>query len=158
MHDTNVFDGLYKSPVGWLGIRLQGNSLIELDWLEEGIPYRKLRSRNIVIKKITASLDAYFKTTSPPVIPPLSLTGTRFQQRVWRALQKIPFGTVKTYGELATELNTSSRAIGQACSTNPITILIPCHRVVAANGIGGYMGDARPSHIKQWLLHHEGIH
>jgi len=158
MHDTTVFDDLYESPVGWLGIKLEGNSLIELDWLENDIPRKKLRSRNPAIKKICACLDTYFSMTAPPVMPEFSPAGTRFQRRVWRALQKIPFGAVKTYGELAAELNTSSRAIGQACRRNPISILIPCHRVVAANGIGGYMGDIRPSHIKQWLLHHEGIH
>jgi len=158
MYDTIVFDGVYKSPVGWLGIKLQGNDLIKLDWLEKNTPSKGVLSRNPAVKKIIASLDIYFNKATHPVIPPVSLAGTRFQQRVWRALQNIPFGTVKTYGELAAELKTSSRAIGQACRTNPISILIPCHRVVAANGIGGYVGDARPSQIKQWLLHHEGIH
>ncbi len=158
MHDTVVFDGLYESPVGWLGIKLEGNSLIELDWLENDTPCRNMRSKNPVIKKICTSLDTYFRSTSPPVMPALSPEGTRFQQRVWQALQKIPFGAVKTYGELAAELNTSSRAVGQACRRNPISILIPCHRVVAANGIGGYMGNTGHIHIKQWLLHHEDIH
>jgi methylated-DNA-[protein]-cysteine S-methyltransferase len=60
-----------------------------------------------------------------------------------------------TYGELAKELNTSSRAIGQACRTNPLVLFIPCHRIVSKTGLGGYMGDQKKVSIKSWLLEHE---
>lgn len=86
-----------------------------------------------------------------------NLKGTEFQKRVWRALCAIPPGTTKTYGELAKQLNTSPRAIGNACRKNPLPIIIPCHRVVAKNSLGGYAG-ARIGNlleIKKWLLRYE---
>jgi len=85
------------------------------------------------------------------------LQGTDFQRRVWRALSKIPYAEVKTYGQLAKELQTSARAIGNACRQNPLPIIIPCHRIVASHGIGGFAGKTTGSHIdaKRWLLAHE---
>ncbi len=89
----------------------------------------------------------------------MALEGTAFQQRVWEALQAIPPGTVLTYGELAVRLGTAARAIGGACRSNPIPILIPCHRVVAGRDWevtpGEVTGD--PLGIKRWLLRHEGV-
>lgn len=91
--------------------------------------------------------------------------GTPFQQRVWQALTEIPCGEVKTYGELAKELNSSARAVGNACRRNLFPVIIPCHRVVSASGIGGYAGDTLDTQrgqinflqIKQWLLAHEAV-
>ncbi len=88
---------------------------------------------------------------------------TVFQQKVWRALMQIPSGQVKTYGALAAELGSSARAVGNACRNNPFPLVIPCHRVVSAAGIGGYAGDTLQQQkgeikfmqIKQWLLTHE---
>lgn len=89
----------------------------------------------------------------------LNASGTEFQQKVWQALQKIPAGTVVTYGELATQLNTSARAVGGACRVNPIPLIVPCHRVVASTGLGGFSGsrDGLPMRIKSRLLEHEGV-
>ena len=77
----------------------------------------------------------------------------------WAALQDIPAGTVLTYGELARQLDSAARAIGGACRNNPIPILIPCHRVVGQQGLGGYAGAVTgdPLGIKRWLLRHEGV-
>jgi methylated-DNA-[protein]-cysteine S-methyltransferase len=74
-------------------------------------------------------------------------------------LQKIPFGKVKTYGELAKILNTSARAVGNACRRNPVPLIVPCHRIVAATGIGGYAGRTSGDvhNIKRELLQHEGL-
>ena len=83
--------------------------------------------------------------------------GTPFRQRVWQAIHAIPSGRTLTYGELARKLNSAPRAVGGACGDNRIPLVIPCHRVVASGGIGGFMhasgGD--PIAIKQWLLRHE---
>lgn len=158
MYDAIAFDGLYESPLGWLGIRLQGNSLIHLDWLGAAVTTPVTGSDFPLVGRVTECLDRYFQSGSAIKNIPLSPPGTPFQKRVWEAIRAIPAGTTRTYGELAAELNTSSRAIGQACRSNPIPIFIPCHRVVAANGIGGFMGKSSKIHIKQWLLHHEGIH
>jgi methylated-DNA-[protein]-cysteine S-methyltransferase len=86
--------------------------------------------------------------------------GTAFQQRLWRALCDIPVGETRTYGELAKELGSAPRAVGQACRCNPLPILVPCHRVVSAQGIGGYDGAEEAGvelQRKRWLLHHEGV-
>ncbi|MCW8924112.1 MAG: methylated-DNA--[protein]-cysteine S-methyltransferase [Gammaproteobacteria bacterium] len=89
----------------------------------------------------------------------LKITGTAFQKKVWRALQKIPAGQILTYGELAQQLKTSARAVGNACRANPIPLVIPCHRVVAKSGMGGFAGSraGMPMKIKMWLLEHEGV-
>jgi len=84
-------------------------------------------------------------------------SGTPFQLRVWRALLAISAGQVLSYGALATQLNTAPRAVGQACGANPLPLVIPCHRVVSASGLGGFMHAASgaPLDIKAWLLRHE---
>lgn len=97
-------------------------------------------------------LQAYFAASPLPV--PVDLPqGTPFQRRVWQALLEIPWGETRTYGELARELATGPRAVGMACRSNPIPLLIPCHRVVGQKGLGGYQGAAERSlAMKAWLL------
>jgi methylated-DNA-[protein]-cysteine S-methyltransferase len=88
---------------------------------------------------------------------PLLVEGTDFQKRVWDAMCAIPRGRTRTYGELARELGGEARAVGQACGDNRLPIVIPCHRVVAAAGIGGF-GHATGGYLleaKRWLLMHE---
>jgi methylated-DNA-[protein]-cysteine S-methyltransferase len=88
---------------------------------------------------------------------PVSLGGTPFQQKVWLALRKIPIGTVFTYKQLATEIGhpTAYRAVGMTNSLNPISIVLPCHRVIGANQkLTGYAGGLER---KRWLLQHEGV-
>ena len=90
---------------------------------------------------------------------PMRAPGTPFQQRVWHALQEIPLGRARSYGELANTLCNAPRAVGQACRHNPIAILIPCHRVLAKKGLGGYSGkrDGVELAYKELLLRHEGV-
>jgi len=108
-------------------------------------------------KKIILGLDKYFDSGLIDTEISLCPKGTLFQQEVWRALKTIPPGSVKTYGDVAKELHTSSRAVGQACRRNNIPLFIPCHRVVAAKGLGGFMGGYRHVERKRWLLQHEGV-
>jgi len=157
MHDPELFDGVYESPVGWLGFRLQGAKISELDWIARPRQSPRRRHPHSAIRQLMRCLDSYFTTATSTNIPPLAPAGTAYQQSVWRALLQIPCGSVKTYGQVAAELKTGSRAVGQACRCNPIAILIPCHRVVATGGIGGYMGNTGHLHIKRWLLGHEGV-
>lgn len=118
----------------------------------------------VFIEKIKSELHDYFTQTAFQFSLPCDLQrGTAFQQRVWQALQAIPSGQVKTYGELAKELDSSPRAVGNACRQNLFPVVIPCHRVISAAGIGGYAGDTLNIQkgqinflqIKQWLLTHE---
>ena len=107
--------------------------------------------------RAAALLQAYL--ASPTTLPPhrCEPRGTSFQRRVWAALLEIPPGRTVTYGGLAARLGSSPRAVGGACRANPVPILIPCHRVVAADGAGGYSGArAGPRlEVKGWLLEHE---
>ena len=150
-----AYDAVYRSPVAPLGITMQGSSLVAMDWLLEDVPVRVIPSQ--AATQVVRILDQYFTDFRSTSHITFNLTGTRFQQRVWRALQTIPPGEVMTYGQLARRLKTCAQAIGQACRTNPIAVLIPCHRVVAAQGLGGYMGEQRQTQIKKWLLRHEGV-
>jgi len=114
--------------------------------------------------KIKNEINNYFARSSSQFTLKCAIQqGTKFQQRVWQALLDIPVGQVKTYGLLAKELNSSPRAIGNACRNNRFPIIIPCHRVVSAQGLGGYSGDTLLNQqgsihymqIKQCLLAHE---
>lgn len=105
-------------------------------------------------------LDRYF--ADPGIVfsgLPIEPAGTPFQRRVWAALSAIPSGKTLTYGQLAKQLGSSPRAVGQACRNNPIPILVPCHRVLSAQGLGGYSGhtDGVEMARKRWLLRHEGV-
>ncbi len=103
------------------------------------------------------ALEVYFAGRAPR-LPPLDLHGTTFQLAVWDALQAIPFGEVRTYGEIAGRVarHGGARAVGAANGRNPVAIFVPCHRVVAAAGrLGGYAGGLD---VKRWLLAHEAAH
>ncbi len=139
-----------------LGLRLQAGKLTSIDFLGPSctpfVPEEEGAARAV------SWLQHYFLHDSTAERIPFQLQGTPFQKRVWQELLRIPYGQVMCYGELAKILGSSARAVAGACRANPIPILIPCHRVVAANGPGGYMGETggEALAIKQWLLHHEG--
>lgn len=159
---TAEYDFLYDSPLGQLGVCIDAESITKIVWLEQGVQETSRFSQSKLInmelkKKIVLALDNYFESGLIESEISLCPEGTRFQQKVWQALKTIPSGTAKTYGEVAKELQTSSRAVGQACRRNNIPLFIPCHRVVAAQGIGGFMGGYRHVERKRWLLQHEGI-
>lgn len=108
--------------------------------------------------QVQQDLADYFLNPGSQLQAHLTPAGTPFQQRVWARLREIPVGTTLSYGELADELASGARAVAAACRANPIPLLIPCHRVVAHAGLGGYMGATAGDalNIKQWLLRHEG--
>ncbi len=104
---------------------------------------------------IAAELSAYFSDPHHRFQLQLKPQGSIYQQKVWNALLVIPVGRTLTYGELSQKLQSSPRAIGQACKRNPIALFIPCHRVVGKNDIGGYMGNPDALSYKSSLLSHE---
>lgn len=159
---TAKYNFLYDSPTGQLSVCIDEGSITKIIWLDQAIlattetPPSKLINKKLK-RKIISVLDDYFE--SGLIEPEISLRpqGTLFQKKVWQALKRIPSGAVKTYGDVAKELHSSSRAVGQACRRNNIPLFIPCHRVVAAKGLGGFMGGYRHVERKRWLLQHEGI-
>ena len=151
-HSTHT---VISSPLGMIQITHQQGKLTQLTVLPEETPIKPTEDKES--QSLLAELSAYFNNPKHIFTIPYSLSGTPFQQRVWQALQKIPSGQTMSYGALAKQLNTSPRAIGQACRTNPIPIVIPCHRVVAKTGMGGFAGqrEGRMLQVKEWLLNHE---
>mgnify|MGYP000960608903 FL=1 len=157
MATTDDYQAIIATPLGRIGIRMAGEAVSALDYL----PADTLEQppKDAATRAAVEQLEAYFRDPRFPLTTPLAPAGTAFQQRAWKGLQAIPPGTALTYGELARRLDTAARAIGGACRSNPIPILIPCHRVVGQQGLGGYAGEVTgdPLAIKRWLLRHEGV-
>ena len=150
---------IIDTPVGAVGLSWEGEAVTGVDL--EPQPRRNESGHNgaALPPAISDALDAYFLAGSHCIDLPVDLRGTPFQLRVWQALRGIDPGETRTYGALARELGTSPRALGGACRANPCPIIVPCHRVVAADGLGGFAGDksGRKLAIKRWLLEHEGV-
>lgn len=161
---TEVMDYVYRytAPLGELFLASDGKSLTGLCF---GDPSDFIKSHSKVNSKTsllcfdeaTAWLDLYFRGEIPDFLPPLALTGSDFQRSVWECLLKIPYGSTRTYGEIAAEIagergipRMSAQAVGGAVGRNPVPIIVPCHRVVGAHGrLGGYGGGLAR---KTWLL------
>lgn len=164
----------YESPLGTITIESDGKAVTGL-WIEGQHPLEHVAKLGTqmdyaavdgnqceAISLAKAWLDLYFAGQQPDFTPPLRLEGTKFQLLVWSILQKIPYGTTKTYGEIAKEIESiegkarmSAQAVGGAVGSNPIAIIVPCHRVMGADGrLTGYQGGV---HLKTALLETEGI-
>lgn len=154
-YPSSSYDAIIAAPFGRLGIRIENDRLIDVDLLSGSAPLRAPSDR--FARAICRELKRYLADPKHPLDLPLTLNGTEHQQRVWRALQRIPAGEVRSYGELARRLKSSARAVGGACRSNPIAIVVPCHRVVSTTGLGGFMGKRAGAAlgIKRWLLEHE---
>lgn len=141
------------SPVGKLTLTERDGALVSLTW-----GTGRSSDATELLRRVELDIGAYFAGDLNIFDFPLAPQGTAFQKRVYRAMQNIPFGATRSYGDLAAELGSAARAVGGACGSNPIPIVIPCHRVVAASGqLGGFSGGQGAS-TKTWLLHHEGVH
>ena len=142
-------EALYQSPLGMITMVSDGMSLTELRF---GVSQVVDEKRDLsVFSETRRWLDLYFKGGKPDFIPPLKPQGTSFQQKVWQELLKIPYGQTTTYGAIAKHIGCrSAQAIGQAVHRNPIAIIIPCHRVIGADGT--LTGYASGLDIKQKLL------
>ncbi len=159
---------ILQTPLGNLRLTLQKKTLTRIEFLSEhdtdyiadfSIENFSISdfSNNHLFEKIIRELKQYFQNPAHIFSIPINITGTPFQLKVREALRQIPLGETVSYGELAKQLETSPRAIGNACRTNPIPIIIPCHRVVGKTDLGGFSGkrDGQFLQIKKWLLQHE---
>jgi methylated-DNA-[protein]-cysteine S-methyltransferase len=114
---------------------------------------------NALAQAFSKQCAQYFKDASSIFDVPLKPVGTAHQQKVWNATLRIGVGQTSTYGEIAKKIKSGPRAVGTACGANPYPLVTPCHRVVSAQGLGGFMKEDAPGfyrQIKVWLLKHEG--
>jgi len=145
------------SPIGKITLTADDHAVTGVTLPGEGPEEPFAEKRTSLLVKAAGQLLEYFRGERKKFDLPLNPAGTAFQRKVWRELERIPFGTVATYGEIASRTGRpkGARAVGQANHRNPIPILIPCHRVVAAGGmLGGYGGGTA---LKIRLLELEGV-
>ena len=141
-----------NTPVGSLTLVERDGAIVAVHWGKA-----KQESETPLLAAAKAQLDGYFFCGLKNFELPLAPSGTEFDKQVWRAMLGIPYGQTKTYGEIATGLGGTARDVGTACGRNPIPIIIPCHRVVGANGaMIGYSGGAGVA-SKVALLALEGV-
>jgi len=158
------FDAVVWAPFGAIGVRCAGDCVSEIVYLPPSLAARlpATPTSDLAIEA-ARQLAAYLTDPDFSFDLPLLARGTDFQQRVWNKIAAIPRGATRRYGELARDLGSAPRAVGQACGANPLPIVVPCHRVVAAagglnGGLGGFAHsrDGFLLEIKRWLLRHEG--
>jgi methylated-DNA-[protein]-cysteine S-methyltransferase len=139
------------SPVGDLTIFEADGELVALEWGRAEVS----AAPSPLLKDAKRQLEDYFDRKRRVFDLPLAPAGSPFQRRVWDCMQRIPYGAVASYAALARETSSGPRAVGTACGKNPLPIFIPCHRVVASGGIGGYSGGQGLA-TKRTLLALEG--
>lgn len=125
------------SPVGRLTVTASADAIVGVAWSDSANS-----EPNDLLVDARSQLEAYFERRLTAFDLPLLVEGSSFDKRVWEAMQQIPHGQTRSYGEVAMEIGSGPRAIGGACGRNRIPIIIPCHRVLARNGLGGFSGGA----------------
>jgi methylated-DNA-[protein]-cysteine S-methyltransferase len=153
-----MFNAVIDAPFGKVGIRLEADAVREIVYLPDSV--QNVAPETPLAKEVAQQIERYLENASAGFDLPLAAVGTAFQQRVWAAINEIPLGVVLTYGQLARQVGSVPRAVGQACGSNYVPLVIPCHRVVASSGIGGFAHHAGENFfrdVKRWLLAHEGV-
>ncbi|MCI0506076.1 MAG: methylated-DNA--[protein]-cysteine S-methyltransferase [Gammaproteobacteria bacterium] len=157
--DCHDYDAIMQTPfpghTSHLAIHVQGDRLQELSFVN--VTNRPKAPANPAARKVVEQLNAYFEDPAYQFSIPLAPQGTDYQKRIWNMMRRCPMGKVWSYGDLAEMVRSGARAVGNACRRNPLPIVVPCHRIVSANGLGGYAGQTNGDNlaIKQWLLRHE---
>jgi len=150
-HLINTSHYRYETPIGMIIVTCLGATVVAVE-LEREIPFDGAYKATALSDQTARQLEEYFKGKRQNFDLPLAPIGTSFQQKVWKALQRIPYGKTKSYKQIAEKIDNpnASRAVGMANHNNPIMIIIPCHRVIGANGkLVGYAGGLS---LKQQLL------
>jgi methylated-DNA-[protein]-cysteine S-methyltransferase len=155
---STIFSAIVAAPFGAMGIRTEDGRVRELVYLPPA--YAEQPPQDAVAEQAALQVTRYFADADFRFDLPLDNPGTDFQRRVWDRIRAIPRGSVQTYGQLARVLESAPRAVGQACGANWFPLVIPCHRVTAAGGLGGFSSSNDENGfsltVKRWLLRHEG--
>lgn len=152
-----MYKAYYNSPIGTVEIGSDENNIIELSFVEKATEY-DLQASPQELQRALKQIDEYFQGKRSVFDLNLKAEGTEFQQKVWKSLIDVPYGETACYGDIAVAVgnNKASRAVGGANNKNKIAIIIPCHRIVGADGsLTGYAGGLWR---KEWLLKHEKDH
>ena len=150
-----MFDVIVEFPKMKVAVKTRDEHVVEIRYFPSSTPSRA--AGNPLAALAAEQLERYRQNPDATFDLPVLVEGTSLQRAVWEAMRVIPRGRTRTYGELARELGADPRDIGQACGDNRLPIVIPCHRVVAADGIGGF-GHSTGGYLleaKRWLLMHE---
>ena len=155
---SEIFSAIVAAPFGAMGIRTSGGVLCELVYLPPH--FEEKDAQDPVAQATCDQVQRYFADPGFRFDLPLARLGSEFQRKVWDAISAIPMGSVRTYGQVAKHVGSAPRAVGQACGANYFPLVIPCHRVTASGGLGGFSNhdDENGFHlnVKRWLLAHEG--
>lgn len=150
------YSAIIPAPFAMLGIRCSAQHLQKVDFLPASTAMQAAGSGTLATE-VSRQLQAWLLDASFGFDLPYQLQGTPFQTRVWQAIATIPSGQTLSYQQLSANIGSVARAVGGACGRNPLPIIIPCHRVLAKNGLGGF--NLSTGHemlaIKRWLLAHE---
>ena len=152
-----AYAAIVAAPSFSIGIECNADEITGIDYLE---PCAEIAPKSPLAQDAVRQLRAWLKDPAFEFGLPLAPAGTHFQRRVWQRISAIPAGQTMSYGEVAAAIHSGPRAVGNACGANPYPIVVPCHRVVAANqGLGGFARQRGGFllDVKRWLLTHEGI-
>ncbi|HJE66073.1 MAG TPA: methylated-DNA--[protein]-cysteine S-methyltransferase [Campylobacter avium] len=147
-----MFKIYYKAPFCYLSLHSDGQKLVKVDFEDEALSEKSCE----ILEHASYELDLYFAKKLKKFSVELDINSTIFENSVYKALLNIPYGTVKSYKQIAQDIGRDKayRAVGNANAKNKLPVFIPCHRVVASNSLGGYSGGL---HIKRFLLDLEGV-
>jgi methylated-DNA-[protein]-cysteine S-methyltransferase len=156
---TRLFSAIVEAPFGAIGIRADAGVLRELVYLPPH--YQEKAPVDPLSEQVAQQVARYLADPDFRFDLPLPEVGTAFQRKVWAAIAAVPRGQVLTYGQIAKLIRSAPRAVGQACGANWFPLVVPCHRVTASGGLGGFSNndDENGFHlgVKRWLLAHEGV-
>ncbi|RJG15681.1 methylated-DNA--[protein]-cysteine S-methyltransferase [Massilia cavernae] len=156
---SEIFSAIVAAPFGAIGIRTEAGAVRELVYLPP--QFDEKDPTDEMAAEAARQVQAYLADPDFTFSLPLVQAGSAFQQKVWGAISSIPRGTVHTYGQIAKHIGSAPRAVGQACGANWFPLVIPCHRVTAAGGLGGFSNHDEENgfhlSVKRWLLRHEGV-